>query len=58
MTNMTAYEMLSGFINYFMYNATDFTKKDIASALSKLSGEFNNTGTMQELRGRIKQTRC
>lgn len=54
MTNMTAYEMLSGFINYFMYNATDFTKKDIASALSELSGEFNDGNTEQELRDRVK----
>lgn len=54
MSDITAYEMLSGFINYFMYNATDFTKKDIASALSKLSGEFNDGNTEQELRDRVK----
>lgn len=55
MTNMTAYEMLSGFINYFMYNATDFTKKDVASALSKLSGEFNDTTTVyKDLNDRVK----
>ena len=51
MSNMTAYEMLSGFINYFIYNATDFTKEDIASALLKLSGEFTDTGTVQDLKG-------
>lgn len=51
---MTAYEMLSGFINYFMYNATDYTKEDIASALSKLSDEFNDTGTVQKLNERVK----
>lgn len=54
MSNMTAYEMLSGFINYFMYNTTDFTKEDIASALSKLSGEFNDTTIVQELTDRVK----
>ena len=54
MSNMTAYEMLDGFINYFMYNATDFTKEDVASALSKLSGEFNDGSTVQELNDRVK----
>ena len=54
MSNMTAYEMLDGFINYFMYNATDFTKEDVASALSKLSGEFNDGSTVQDLKDRIK----
>lgn len=45
MSNMTPYEMLSGFINYFMYNATDYSKEDIARALSKLSDEFNDSST-------------
>lgn len=54
MTNMTAYEMLSGFINYFMYNTTDFTKKDIAGALLKLSGEFNDGNVVQKLNDRVK----
>lgn len=59
MSNMTAYEMLSGFINYFMYNATDFTKEDIASALSKLSGEFNdNTApVLKKENARLKSER-
>lgn len=54
MSNMTAYEMLSGFINYFMYKTTDFSKEDIASALLELSEEFNDAGIVQELRDRVK----
>lgn len=55
MNDMTAYEMLGGFINYFMYNATDFTKEDIAGALSKLSGEFNADMSWDELVEKAKK---
>lgn len=55
MNNMTAYEMLSGFINYFMYNTTDFSKEDIASALSELSGEFNADMSWDELVEKAKE---
>lgn len=52
---MTAYEMLSGFINYFMYNATDYSKEDIARALLTLSSEFNDNMSWDELVEKAKK---
>lgn len=59
MSNMTAYETLSGFINYFMYNATDYTKEDIARALSTLSSEFNDdtAAVLKKENARLKSER-